>query len=196
MTHSLDDRLRIREWERQRFHDPAVTLRRLRALEGQLAHYKIAPRVRDLRTNRLKRVRQWRQTALFCHGMGAAVLGTTLYYSTTEAADYDTITWWNANGAGHFAPLQMKEWVPAELNPNASLEEVLAGIGKYPSSKDLTVAIHVNREGVLNVHDIRVPQLDVAEVWLFGATAWQQNSWMLFGNLLKSPRLYKYTYPT
>jgi hypothetical protein len=75
----IGEQIRIRAWDKLKFHDPADILRRLRQLEWEIENIRMEQRVRRMRTNLLKKHREARDAALFCHGMGSAVLGTTLF---------------------------------------------------------------------------------------------------------------------
>ena len=68
--------------------------------------------VRNFRTNSLKCYREGREAAIFCYGMGKAVVHTPVYFAIVENADYDCV----ARCQYGFTPLQIKELVPEYLN--------------------------------------------------------------------------------
>ncbi len=63
-------------------------------------------------TNRLKLHRESRTAALFCHGIGSAALGTTVYYARHEASDYDFVSLWRRGDDEIYTPVQLKEARP------------------------------------------------------------------------------------
>ncbi|MGH2611308.1 MAG: hypothetical protein ACRDHF_19690, partial [Tepidiformaceae bacterium] len=117
---------RINQWRTLTYHDPAHVLRRLRAVEQALAARlrHAEDRVRRLRTTGLKRYREWRDAALFTYGMGLA-LGARVGYATEATSDYDFVAAWVEGDTPHFCPVQLKELVPADLNPGATLDGLL-----------------------------------------------------------------------
>jgi hypothetical protein len=187
----------LRAAQKLEFKDPAAFLIRLRSIEGQVAGSGLPAKVRALRMNDQRKHRERRQAALFCHGMSCR-LGQTVFLADEESQDYDFIATWVAGGKQHLAPVQLKELVPKSLNPTACIEEVLEKLKKYPaSSRDLTVAIHVNRELHFEPRDLLLPELNVAAVWLFAALTPEQSQWDLWGNFTE-PEAYgtRFTYPT
>jgi hypothetical protein len=191
----MTDAIRLNEWRKLKYADPAEDLRRLRQLEISLAGKTVEPAVLALRTNLLKPDAQRRQAALFTYGVSEA-LGLKMYYAPVESSDYDFVTLTETPDAGVFTPVQLKELVPEDLNPVASLNNLLDGLTKYSSSRDLVVAVYLNRRVRLEFEQLRVPALSVAEVWLYGAMAEDQSRWLLYGNVLQDPRAYEFSYPT
>ena len=86
-------------------------------------------------------------------------------------------------------------FVPSELDPNADLNTEIEKLSKYADSRDLCVAIHLNRAGRLDFDSIRIPDLKIRELWLFGATSPDLDRWLLVGNMLKDYRVYEFQYP-
>ena len=191
----MSEAVRINEWETLQYSDPEPELIRLREVEVTIAAHVPDPKVRSLRTHSLSYDRQRREAALFCYGLRSA-LGTKVYYSFVEKEDYDFVALWRRDDTRVFTPVQLKEFVPEEINPRDSLSRVLAGLAKYVNSKDLVVAIHINREMRLDFEDIVVPDLPVAQIWLFGALRPDQSMWMLFGNLLGQRSYHEFNYPS
>ncbi len=81
--------LRIREWDQFDYFDPVPVLKALRAVEvGMVVRPEgvadVPDRVRRLRVNDLKGIREARDAAIFSHGM-AAFLGTKLLYAKASA---------------------------------------------------------------------------------------------------------------
>ena len=71
---------------------------------------------------------------------------------------------------------------PEELNPQASFESELSKLAKYTSSSELCVAYYLNRQFHLDLKELRIPPLNIAELWLFGAVSPDKSRWMLWGN--------------
>ena len=186
--------IRAREWAKLQYADPAADLRRLRQVEVAVAHRVSDPRVRALRTNSLKPDRSRRDAALFAHGM-SSMLGLKVYYAPVESADFDFVTATQTPEGSVFTPVQLKELVPAELNPNASLEVIFESLHKYVDSADLVVAIYLNRRIHLEFSRVVAPKLPVAEVWLFGGASDDQSKWLLYGNVLREPTFHWFAYP-
>ena len=84
-----------------------------------------------------------------------------------------------------------------EVNPTASVQEVIAGLQKYMNSEDLTVAIHLNRTvRGFNPTEIVVPPLNVAALWIFGAIAADQSKWAMWGSFLDVREAREFAYPS
>lgn len=163
---NIDESIRTRHWSRLSYHDPEIVLRELRRVELHVADAVIEERVRTLRTNFRKPHREGREAALLCHGIGKAVLGTTVYVAPGEEQDHDFVSAWVTGDTQHYAPVQIKELVPSDINPYADLNEIISSLKKYSCSRDLIVGIHVNRAGPLDMTKIVVPKLGIRELWL------------------------------
>ncbi|MCA9639135.1 MAG: hypothetical protein KC492_00540 [Myxococcales bacterium] len=127
--------------------------------------------------------------------MGEAVLKTKLRLAPVERADYDFVTTWEDSDVRHFCPVQLKELVPTELNEHQSLEQLFHGLRKYANSEQTAVAIKLNRRFRIDPSKIAAPDLAFAGIWLFGATAPDQSTWFLYGDLLRGPLAYEFSYP-
>lgn len=189
------DNIQINEWRRLDYHDPADVLRRVEEIQLDIANHSDDEKAKTFRTNRLKAHKEGREAALFCHGLGKAVLNKKVYFSLHEKVDYDFVACWQDQTALVFTPVQLKEVVPRKLNPETSLNEEIAKLKKYADSQDLVVAIFLNRTGRLNVDDIIVPDLNIAELWFFGSSSKDQSKWFLLGDLLGDKRYFEYDYP-
>ena len=106
------DRLAIKEWSKLKYQDPKIILLKLKELGIIASNYQIDMKVRNFRTNSLKCYREGREAAIFCYGMGKAVVHTPVYFAIVENADYDCV----ARCQYGFTPLQIKELVPEYLN--------------------------------------------------------------------------------
>jgi len=187
--------MRIKEWNKLEFHDSRKVLVNLHELQERVASSNLPPELKNLRSRELKKYLEGRQAALFCYGISAAVINTKIYHALSEASDYDCIARWIDNEAQSFTPIQLKELVPEALNSKTTLAKELEKLNKYASSEDLVIALHVNRAGRLDFSEIQIPELKVAEVWLYGGLSPDQSRWFLFGNMLKDPQYYEFSYP-
>jgi hypothetical protein len=125
------DRTRLRHVSSLKYKEPAPFLVRLRALEPQVAASDLSANAKALRTNSLKEYRELREAALFCHGMSKR-LGRPVLLAKGESQDYDFVARCDDGSSYSFVPVQLKEVVPADLNPNGTLSEVLQGLAsKY-----------------------------------------------------------------
>lgn len=188
------DRSRLREIQNLEFQDPKHFLIELRKLECQLAASISDSRTRRLRTNKLKEWREARDAALFCYGMGQRI-GQTVFLARGESQDYDFIAAWLVGDVQHFAPVQLKEVVPSDLNGTTSLKEIIDSLKKYGDSKDLTVAIRLNRQEHFDPQTVVVPPLHIAALWVFGSISPDQSEWGLWGNFLEKPEGSRFSYP-
>src|SRR5687767_14702903 len=116
------------------YRDPGPFLIFLRKLELKVVASDLPGRVKQLRTNPLKEWKEAREAALFCHGMGQRI-STTICFAKGEAQDYDFVATWDNAGSRHFARVQLKEVVPADINPSASLQRTLLSLSKYTDSE-------------------------------------------------------------
>jgi len=152
-------------------------------------------RVRRLRTAKLKRYREWRDAALFLHGLGLAQ-DRKISYATLEESDYDFVASWTENATQHFCPVQLKELPPADLNADADLERILAGSVKDPRATSTLLAVRLNRAGRIDLKRIRLPSMPWKELWFFWASGPNSSSFTIYGDALSDPGQYSFDYPT
>ena len=174
------------------YHDPATVLRKLRALERLVAAADVDPLVRRLRTQELKKYREWRDAAILTYGLGLAQ-GVHMGYATEEGSDYDFVAGWLDGGVAHFCPVQLKELVPEDLNPSASLAALLAGLGKYGPRTDTVLAVKLNRKSGLELVDL--PPIPFKQLWFFWASASDGARWCLYGDALGEPGYFSFDHP-
>jgi hypothetical protein len=189
------DRSWLNKLNREKRIDPKSALKKLRTMvEFDVALSDLAPDVKALRTQGLKRHREIRAACLFCYGL-SCWLQQPVWVYPIEDADYDFVAGWDVAPDRHFAPVQLKEVVPEELNPNSSLQSIVDGLIRYQASEQLTAAIHVNRQGRFDPRTIAIPSLKIAALWIFAAMAEDQSRWGLYGNMLEEPVLTEFDYP-
>jgi hypothetical protein len=189
-----NSRQQLNHWKKLEYHDPAEILKRLRALEIELADVQMDDRVRRLRTAELKRYREWRDAALFLYGLGLAQ-GRKIYYATLEESDYDFVASWIEDTTQHFCPVQLKELPPADLNSRVDLEKILAGSVKDPRPTSTVLAVRLNRRGHIELKGLRVPQ-NWKQVWFFWASGPNSSNFTVYGDALNDPGQYSFDYPS
>ncbi|MDP3421691.1 MAG: hypothetical protein Q8S10_12305 [Thiobacillus sp.] len=188
------DRIRLRTIQRSEFRDPRPFLVEIRELESRVAGSDLSSKAKQLRTKSLNGWRETREAALFCYGMGQRI-GQPVFLSRGESQDYDFIATWVVGETQHFAPVQLKEVVPTDLNATASIESVIRSLTKYVDSTDLTVAIHLNQQVRFDPRMLVVPTLPIAALWVFGSISPDQSEWGLWGNFLEEPEGTRFAYP-
>ena len=187
------DATRLNAWAKLQFHDPEPVLKRLRALEYALATKDIEPKVLRLRTGDLKPEREARNAAIFTHGM-ASVVGTKVFMARHEADDYDFVAAWTENDACRFCPVQLKEMVPHDLNPGATLQKLVLSLGKYTPT-DTVVAILLNRSAQMEWDQVQQASVPFSQVWLFWQASPDGRRWAIQGDVLTAPVRYDFSYP-
>jgi hypothetical protein len=185
---------RLNEWSKLRFVDPAVVLPRLRQIQIAVTTSNLDERVKNLRTDTLRKHHEGWEAALFCYGM-SKIVGVTVYVVPHEASDYDAVAMWVKDETRHFTPLQIKELVPHELNPGTDINKEIAKLKRYPVSNDTTVVLHINRAGRLELQSIEVPKLNIASLWLIGSTTPDQSKWFVAGDIMDKPIISEFEYP-
>ncbi|MBL8998774.1 MAG: hypothetical protein JNL44_15785 [Gemmatimonadetes bacterium] len=187
--------LRVNAWRRLRYLEPTRVLVALRTVEKALAGEPIDEKVARLRTANLKPERESRDAALLTCGLRAR-LGVPVYYAPVEDSDHDFVVRIDAATGQFFTPVQLKELVPNDLNPDASLEQLVAQLRKRHAATDTVLAIRLNRNGRTDLSPTLFEDLPYSEVWLFWAASPDAQDWRLYGNMRAAPVLTEYQYPT
>jgi hypothetical protein len=186
---------RINEWSKLHFVDPAVVLPQFRKIQLQVAASDLEDRVKNLRTQKLRQHRERWEAAIFCFGM-SKMKGVPVYVASYEKSDYDAVAKLVEGNTPSFIPIQIKEVVPEDLNPETDINKEIAKLSRrYPVSNDTAVVIHVTRPGQLQLPSLKVPSLNIASLWLIGASTPDQSKWFLAGNLLDKPQILEFDYP-
>lgn len=190
------DRITARKWRLLEWRDPCADLVNLGRSAAEFEQRGIVVTHDDLRQRELKAYLERKQGALFAHFVSYAILKAPIAYAIVEDEDYDCVLSWKLEGKSHYARLQLKEIVPPHINPNATIGSELAKLGKYPTSDQTIVAVHVNQEGPLVWSAIAKPSTSVAEIWLYASLAPDQSRWFLYGDLLNRPQGFEIPWPT
>lgn len=191
--------IRLRHFAKVDYKDPRDYLIRLRILERAIDLSRLPDRVRRLRTNQLKSVRELRDAAIFCVGM-SEVLEREIYLGKIEEQDFDFIAMYISDETQHFIPVQLKELVSDHLNPKANLDSIISHLGKYAKLDDVCVVIKLNRLGHFDPSLVSIPpHLQVGGLWMFCATNEEQTEFALWGDFMETGREtkgIKFPYPT
>lgn len=186
--------MRLNEWRKLHFVDSAKLLPEFRTIQAQVANSNLKDQIKNLRTQKFKQYREGWVAAIFCFGM-SQLIGVPIYIASHEASDYDAVAMRVEDDTQHFTPIQIKEVVPEALNPSTDINKEIAKLNRYPVSNDTVVVIHMNRAGQLQLPTIEVPHLNIASLWLIGASAPDQSRWFLAGDLINNPRIFEFDYP-
>ena len=192
------DRIQLRKFAQLRYLNPERVLQNFRELEKQLAR-KAYPidKVSRLRTDKLREPREARLAAIFAYALQGRVLGVPVSFAPYEDSDYDCVLSWESETGPLFCPVQLKELPPDDINPEVFMEDIIGKLDQYSDSKDLTVAIHYNRQQRFEYGPwLRIKSAPVAQIWFFGGCSPDGNDWFLYGDLMKNPPLfYRFRYP-
>jgi hypothetical protein len=185
----------VREWSKLKYLDPEKVLVGLRDIALKYPLRELPKEVATLRSREMRPYGEGRQCALFCYFMGKA-LGVDVKVAMVERSDYDCVAYFDRNDANNFIPIQMKEYVPDNINANVSLQALIESLSKYVNSESLVVAVHINRCGTIKMPELLFPKLNIGALWFFGANGKDQTEWTLIGNVLKpNARFYELRYP-
>lgn len=193
------DRITARKWGSLDWRDPCTDLVRLGLAAAEFERRRISVTHDNLRRRELRPHLERKQAALFAYFVSEAILNVPIAYAMIEDEDYDCVLWWKEggkrDGRSRYARVQLKEIVSPHINPNATTESELAKLGKYPTSKQTIVAVHVNQEGTLVWSAIAKPVTSVAEIWLYAAVTADQSRWFLYGDLLGKRQSFEISWP-
>jgi hypothetical protein len=104
-----------------------------------------------------------------------------------ERTDADARFRWTENGTVYDAPVQLKELPPETVNAALTIERLVELVcKKYPNTRDLIVAIYLNRSGPLN-QKLNVPSL-VSQLWCWGFSKPNSQELFLSGTTHSGPR--------
>ena len=171
-------------WKKLKYRDPrrGVLVYWFRQVVSELPN--VPAKIRDWRVRALRKYSEEKQAALFCYGMNKCFPDQNLEYAMPQAAkelklrdenrDYDCVMRRKPSDAEdyQYLPLQLKEVVSDEINPFSSVEaELQKLIFRYPKSRNLVVALWVNRDGEIDFDRLVIPKLGILDLRLFGYTS-------------------------
>jgi hypothetical protein len=186
---------RLNAWAELEYFDPVKVLRA--AHEDGFNHKLASPIVvpSQFAPREFKRTAEALDAAAFACGLAARVPGVVVHLAEHEAQDHDFVLRFGVAGEPYYCPLQIKQLVSFETNPQATAENLLASLRKYVDSSDLVVAIKIDRLGI-DPRSLNMPELAVAEVWFFGQLQPAGDNWFLYGDCCGTPEWFKFTLPT
>ena len=197
------DRIKLRQFSQLEYLKPEPVLQNFRSLEKRLKEQpaltaSLNDRELRLRTDKLKKPREARLAAIFAYAIQECVLGVPVGFAPDEDSDYDFVLSWKSDTEPLFSPVQLKELPPDDINPKVSMKNIIGKLDKYSDSKDLTVAIHYNRQEHFEYGPwLQIKSVPVAQIWFFGGCSPDGNDWFLYGDLMKNPPLfYRFRYPS
>ena len=94
-----------REWEKFEYRSARDFLVNVVTLRAHLAASSADKRIVNLRTNKLRSMREIWEACLFAHGLGSSVLCTDIYIAPIENQDYDCIMQYVLDGIRHYVPV-------------------------------------------------------------------------------------------
>ncbi len=188
-----------REFDELNWVDPMQVLVNCRHLELNLPN-NLEPRIKRMRTNKLKKWKEARDAALFSYGMANCVLKmpVTVAIAKLEKSDYDFVMKWTKREREYYCPVQLKELPPDDINIEINIENIFEKLKKYNGIDDLLVSIKINRViKSFNLNCFNNKQnLKIKELWYFGCVNPIQSKWFLYGSAMENnPSYYDYEYP-
>lgn len=178
------DRIQLRRLSKLRYFDPVPVLTAIRKLEPEVAASPTPVKIKTLRTNGLKRLRENLDAAIFAVGM-AAVLGKRVLVSPEEADDFDFVTAWVDKREMTFCRVQLKEVVNEEINPNADIQTSIDQLCRYDLS-GIAVAMKINRSVHFDPKAITVPkELRIGSLWIFGCITLDKSEYGIWGDFVQ-----------
>ena len=139
-----------------------------------------------------------RQAAIYC--FGRKCMSPEDRWAFTQWPDEDSpvdavCRWQRPDGTERFEFVQLKEAVPAELNPDQTIQSVLDRLPeRYPRASGMTIAINLNRDVTTPLDSLRIPTLPGASLWLFGQGGEPYDSFLI-GDLLTTPVRCSFNFP-
>lgn len=101
--------LRIRQFQRYSYKDPAAFLRSLRKVEPFISASGLDYKIRSLHTRKLRVSHERRQAALFSHGVACRGSEFKFAFTCVEDADYDAVIRWYNPTECNFTPIQFED---------------------------------------------------------------------------------------
>lgn len=194
MSFNVANKIRVRHLSKLDYVDPEGFLKSLAEYVDQRRDWLegLPKSILSFRHDKLKDPREWVDAAIFSVGV-SRVLKTPVWFSPTEDDDYDSVLSWDSNGRKQFCPVQLKELVPAELNEQASLKQVLENLrNKYEGT---LVAVKINRRGPFQPSTVEIPEnLSCLNLWMYGPVEGVKSEFFISGNFLDLDNLFTGTY--
>jgi len=133
---------------------------------------------------------------LFTEGLSRGAQDHVWQYAYGELREHiDTDLWVRAaekrpEAQWNYRPVQLKEFVPAELNDDATFQEILNKI-TY-NDPELVVVIVLNRPTTIRFVDLKPPPGRIGQLWLVGKS---ETGRFIFGDALNNPKRFDFSDP-
>lgn len=185
----------VRKWATEPFYEPGGVLRAV----GEVG---VAPIPRDsseewraLDGTELKQEREWLDATVFTYGVSQA-LGIDARIARLEEGDFDFLIGWSEDGENRICPVQLKQLVSAERNPDANLSDLLAGLAKYSGGSETIVAVKLSREMRFDPAELDIPEIPFRGLWFFGSSDPIGQDWFLYGDVMRKPHFHIFRLPS
>ena len=178
---------RINEWADLPFYNPTKVL--LNAQQQGFRH-SLGARATlppGIRGSERKSLVECLDASVFAHGISQVVPGRDVAIAQFEAQDYDFILRFGPPETPGYCPLQLKTLVSEDVDPSQTARKLLEDLKRYADSRDLVVAIKVDRPN-LDPAAFTIPPLRTGELWFFGPCAATAARWYLCGDRLGAPQ--------
>lgn len=192
-----DDKIALRELARLEWRSPASGLATLKLKQclPMILFGKFQSWREQGKTKYLEEL--W--SCIFVRGLSLAFPAVPFEYAHGELRNHrNTDLWVRASSKsepGHRSPwiyraVQIKEFVPEDLNPNASFQDLLNKL-TY-NDPELCVVIILNRKTHIRFPDLKPPRARIGQLWLVGKSV---GGWFIFGSLLNEPKMFNFSDP-
>jgi hypothetical protein len=183
MAGKLMSSIRFRQLRKLQYGSPEGFLREwFRAYFDQFARVTHEEFIKLLRTSDLKPAREMLQAAIFLVGINKRY-DIEVRFAVCEDEDYDFAATFLIDDTRHYSLVQLKELVPRSLNPSLSIDAIVASLMKYNGSKELVVAIYMNRDGRFDPTEVAVPvELSIGQLWMYSDIG--NGEWALWGDFM------------
>jgi hypothetical protein len=84
--------------------------------------------------------------------------------------------------------------VPPDLNPDATLDGLLAKVSRSAST-DTVLVIKLSQPGHFDLRQLAIPGMPWKQLWFFWAASPDAQRWCLFGDALVQPDYFPFDYP-
>lgn len=199
MTRQSMDTITVRQASKLKYVGPRKALLASTIHYVMSQHPALPKRVQNWRTSKLQSELHMRQAALFCFGRKCAEVADNWAVAAWPEQDSSidfVLRQTKPDREPRFEFVQLKEFVPDDVNPHQTLQALLDELPqKYPSTGGLTVAIHLHRNTTTNINELKKPCLPGGSLWFFGFGGKPPHNAFVFGDWLSQALVINFTYP-
>jgi len=159
---------------------------------------KVPKQIQTWRARRFDKYRFREQAAIFCYGLRSLAprCSWAIAMWPEVQSDIDCVfrcrcPW---DKEEKYKTVQLKELVPDDVNPIASLQDILDELDKYADDSDLAVGIYLNRDVEVHFGTLRLPKKFIGQIWLFGQDQ-LPGTYFLLGDLMRQWRRSQFSHP-